>query len=94
MVAGRVSYKRYLRSTFSHADSGGFEKPPLRKHKRWLQALENLTTMTRTTILYLTLLLGIDCINKPETSQGVGAFSTVYDTLEQFQIPITLTDEK
>jgi hypothetical protein len=35
MVAGRVSYKCYLRSTFAHADSGGFEKPPLRKHKRW-----------------------------------------------------------
>ena len=34
MVAGRVSYKCYLRSTFAHADSGGFEKPPLRKHKR------------------------------------------------------------
>jgi hypothetical protein len=25
----------YLRSTFAHADSGGFESPPLRKHKRW-----------------------------------------------------------
>jgi len=34
MVAGRVSYKCYLRSTFAHADTGGFEKPPLHKHKR------------------------------------------------------------
>jgi hypothetical protein len=72
----------------------GFGSALLQKHKRWLQALDNLTTMTRTTILYLTLLLGIGCINKPETSQSVGAFSTVYDTLEQFQILITLTDEK
>jgi len=34
MVGWRVSSKCYLRSTFAHADSGGFESPPLRKHKR------------------------------------------------------------
>jgi hypothetical protein len=37
MAGWRVSYKCYLRSTFAHADSGGFESPPLRKHKRCAQ---------------------------------------------------------
>lgn len=49
--------------------------------------------MKRTTILYLTLLLGVGCKSNPETSSGTGTFSTVYDTLEQLQIPMTLTDE-
>ncbi len=40
MVAGRECYKCYLRSTFAHADSGGFEKPPLRKHKRCQQCVK------------------------------------------------------
>ena len=35
MVGWRVSSKCYLRSTFAHADSGGFGSPPLRKHKRY-----------------------------------------------------------
>jgi hypothetical protein len=34
MVAGRQGIKYINPTTFSHADSGGFEKPPLRKHKR------------------------------------------------------------
>jgi hypothetical protein len=45
MVAGRVSYKCYLRSTFAHADSGGFEKPPLRKHQRCVQPLMDKLVM-------------------------------------------------
>jgi hypothetical protein len=34
MVAGRQGIKYIYPTTFSHADSGGFEKPPLRKHQR------------------------------------------------------------
>jgi len=34
MVAGRQGIKYIYPTTFSHADSGGFDKPPLRKHKR------------------------------------------------------------
>jgi hypothetical protein len=37
MVAGRQGIKYIYPTTFSHADSGGFEMPPLRKHKRWQQ---------------------------------------------------------
>ncbi len=37
MVAGRKGIKYIYPTTFSHADSGGFEKPPLRKHKRCMQ---------------------------------------------------------
>jgi hypothetical protein len=39
MVAGHQGIKYIYPTTFAHADSGGFEKPPLRKHKRWRQAL-------------------------------------------------------
>jgi hypothetical protein len=34
MVVGRQGIKYIYLTTFSHADSGGFEKPPLQKHKR------------------------------------------------------------
>jgi hypothetical protein len=37
MVAGRQGIKYIYPTTFAHADSGGFEKPPLRKHKRCAQ---------------------------------------------------------
>jgi hypothetical protein len=43
MVAGRQSIKYIYPTTFSHSDSGGFEKPPLRKHKRYQQGLNDLT---------------------------------------------------
>jgi hypothetical protein len=58
MVAGRECYKCYLRSTFAHADSGGFEKPPLRKHKRWRQhpATDSTTKNMRIIFTILTIL--------------------------------------
>ena len=37
MVARRQGIKYIYPTTFSHADSGGFDKPPLRKHKRYAQ---------------------------------------------------------
>jgi hypothetical protein len=49
MVAGRHSIKYIYLTTFSHADSGGFEKPPLRKHKRWWQAVRQATTLSLST---------------------------------------------
>jgi hypothetical protein len=37
MVAGRQNIKYIYPTTFTHADSGCFKKPPLRKHKRCAQ---------------------------------------------------------
>jgi len=41
-VAERQGIKYIYTTMFSHADSGGFVKPPLRKHKRWWQAPRHL----------------------------------------------------
>ena len=42
MVAGRQSIKYIFPTTFSPADSGGFEKPPLRKHRPLYARRENV----------------------------------------------------
>jgi len=41
MVAGGQGIKYIYLLTFSHADSGGFGSPPLRKHKRYASLLSD-----------------------------------------------------
>jgi len=49
MVAGRQGIKYIYPTTFSNADSGGFEKPPLRKHKRYGQFADEVFPRTNWT---------------------------------------------
>ncbi len=82
MVAGRLSIKYICLTTFSHVDSGGFEKPPLRKHKRWWQLpLDPLDSdMNKKNINILaTIILGLTLLNCVATKSTSVIYSDNYD---------------
>lgn len=57
MVAGRQGIKYIYPTTFAHADSGGFQKPPLRKHKRCASfTLGQISHLIKRLTLILTIL--------------------------------------
>jgi hypothetical protein len=90
MVAGRQSYKYIYPTTFAHADSGGFEKPPLRKHKRW--QLFTIKQMKR--ILTILLLLSlVSCSNKQtgeENQNDENVFKEFLIKIPLRKLPINL----
>ena len=63
MVAGGQGIKYIYLLTFSHADSGGFGSPPLRKHKRCgqYQAYEIIRTNISS--------IGLDVTSKGDSNQ-------------------------